>query len=88
MASPQPTINELAAQIGKLSADFTKFLGDNKIPEPTLAADSVRSYSGLTSEAFLLRQRLIDTLKDLSYLVEGPSESVFNFAHNVSHVLL
>ncbi|KAI8185048.1 hypothetical protein KHU50_001702 [Colletotrichum sp. SAR 10_65] len=82
MASPQPTISELAAQIGQLSADFTKFLGDNKIPEPTLAADSVRSYSGLTSEAFLLRQRLIDTLKDLSYLVEGPSESVFNFAHN------
>ncbi|KAF9872535.1 O-methyltransferase [Colletotrichum karsti] len=82
MASSQPTIQELAAKVAQLSADFSKFLGDNKIPEPTFAADSVRSYSGLTSEAFLLRQNLLDTLNDLHYLVEGPSESVFNFAHN------
>ncbi|OHX00095.1 sterigmatocystin 8-o-methyltransferase [Colletotrichum incanum] len=82
MAAPQPSINELAAKISELSAEFTRFLGDNKIPQPTFAADSVTSYDGLTSEAFLLRQKLLDAAADLSYLVSGPSESIFNYAHN------
>ncbi|KAI3548031.1 hypothetical protein CPAR01_01770 [Colletotrichum paranaense] len=84
MAAPQPTINDLAAKIGELSAEFTKFLSENKIPQPTFAADSVSSYDGLTSEAFLLRQKLLDAANDLSYLVSGPSESIFNYTHNMS----
>ncbi|KAL0935692.1 sterigmatocystin 8-o-methyltransferase [Colletotrichum truncatum] len=82
MSAPQPTINELAAKVSDLSAEFSKFLGENKIPQPTFAADSVPSYDGLTSESFLLRQKLLDTLRDLAYLVEGPSESIFNYTHN------
>ncbi|KAF6792664.1 sterigmatocystin 8-o-methyltransferase [Colletotrichum sojae] len=83
MSAPtQPTINELAARIGELSAEFSKFLADNKIQQPTFAADSVSNYEGLTSEAFLLRQKIVDATNDLAYLVQGPSESIFNFTHN------
>ncbi|KAK5991391.1 O-methyltransferase lcsG [Cladobotryum mycophilum] len=83
MADSQPTLSSLAAKITELSNDFTTFLTENKIPQPTFAADSPTSYNGLTAESFVLRQRLLDSLMDMWYLVQGPSESVFNFAHTV-----
>lgn len=86
MSNSQETIQGLAAQISELSGTFTKFLEENKIKEPTFAADSVTSYEGLTIEMFQTRQLLLDKLNDLSILVSGPSESVFNYAHAVSQV--
>ncbi|KAH8170039.1 o-methyltransferase domain-containing protein [Sarocladium implicatum] len=82
MATPQPTLNELAAQVAELTKNFSAYLEKNKIPEPTLAADSPTSYTGLDGESFVLRQKLLDTVNDLSYVVSGPSESIFNYVHN------
>ncbi|KAK0387710.1 hypothetical protein NLU13_3955 [Sarocladium strictum] len=82
MAAKQPTLNELAAQVASLTRDFSSYLEKNKIPEPTLAADSPTSYTGLDGDSFILRQKLLDAINDLSYLVSGPSESIFNYVHN------
>ena len=81
----QPTLNDLAARVSELSQDFTKFLETNNIPQPTLAADSPTSYSGLTPDAFLLRQKLIDAINDMWIVTQGPSESIFNYVHNVCY---
>ena len=81
--TPQPTFDELLKKVNDLSADFKKYLGDNKIPLPTFEADSVTQYDGLSAEAFVMRQQLLDHLTDLHYLVQGSSESIFNYAHNV-----
>ncbi|KAH7368054.1 S-adenosyl-L-methionine-dependent methyltransferase [Plectosphaerella cucumerina] len=78
----QTTIPDLTAKITELSAAFTKALAENNIPSPTFAADSPTNYEGLTGELFLQRQQLLDHLNDLTYLVQGPSESIFNYAHN------
>lgn len=83
MAQPEVTLTSLAAQITDLTQQFTKFLGDNGIQQPSFAVDSPTSYSGLTSESFLLRQKLIDAINDLWILTQGPSESIFNYCHNV-----
>ncbi|KAI1096292.1 sterigmatocystin 8-O-methyltransferase [Rostrohypoxylon terebratum] len=82
MASPQPTLNELAAKITELSETFTRFLKENNVPEPTFAADSPTSYSNLSAEIFMTRQYLLDALTDMWYLTQGPSESIFNYVHN------
>lgn len=84
MAAKQPSLNELAAQVAELTKNFTAYLEKNKIPEPTLEPDSPTSYTGLDGESFVLRQKLLDTISDLSILVSGPSESIFNYVHNVS----
>lgn len=80
-SASQVTLNSLAAKITELSADFTRFLEDNKINAPTFAADSPTSYSNLTTESFVLRQQLSDALMDMWYLTQGPSESIFNYVH-------
>jgi hypothetical protein len=80
----QPSLNDLAAKVTDLSQSFTRFLQENKIQQPTLAADSPTSYNGLTPDAFLLRQQLLDAINDMWVLTQGPSESIFNYVHNVS----
>ncbi|KAJ6440118.1 sterigmatocystin 8-O-methyltransferase [Purpureocillium lavendulum] len=75
------SLNGLAARVSDLTAKFSTFLKDNDIPEPTFAADSPTSYTGLTAESFMLRQALFDSLMDLIYLTQGPSESIFNYVH-------
>ncbi|ROT38016.1 S-adenosyl-L-methionine-dependent methyltransferase [Sodiomyces alkalinus F11] len=82
MTDSQPTLKGLAAKVAEVTEAFTRTLEENKIPEPTFAADSPTSYSGLTGEMFLQRQQLLDHLNDMIYLVQGPSESIFNYAHN------
>lgn len=77
------TLNGLAAKVQELTQQFTQYLQENKIPEPSFAADSPTSYSGLDGPSFVLRQALFDTLMDLVYLTQGPSESVFNYVHTV-----
>ena len=79
----QSTLSGLAAKVKELSDEFTNFLTANKIQAPTMGADSCTFYSGLTPESFLLRQQLLDTLMDMYYLTQGPSESIFNYVHNV-----
>lgn len=88
MADALPTINSLAAKITELSQTLTKFLEENNVPAPTFAADSPTSYSNLTPEIFMIRQTLLDTITDIGYLVQGPSESIFNYAHTVSWLSL
>lgn len=84
MAESQPTtLNGLAAKVTELTETFSRFLKDNSIPEPSFAADSPTSYTGLTAESFMLRQALFDALMDLIYLTQGPSESIFNYVHTV-----
>ncbi|SPN98664.1 uncharacterized protein DNG_01709 [Cephalotrichum gorgonifer] len=80
--SLQPTYDELLARVNELSQSFKEFLTEKKIPLPTFEADSVTRYDGLTAEMFVKRQHLLDSLADLHYLVQGPSESIFNYAHN------
>ncbi|KAI5863132.1 sterigmatocystin 8-O-methyltransferase [Durotheca rogersii] len=81
MAESQPTLQDLAAKITELSDTFARFLKENNVPQPTFAADSPTSYSGLSSEIFITRQLLLDALTDLWYLTQGPSESIFNYVH-------
>lgn len=83
MAQQNETLTGLAAKVTDLTQQFTKFLADNSIPAPTFAADSPTSYTGLTSESFLLRQKLLDAINDMWILTQGPSESIFNYVHNV-----
>ena len=83
MADSQPTLNSLAAKVTELSETLTRYLQENNVPAPTFAADSPTSYTNLTPEIFVTRQLLLDTLADLSYLTQGPSESIFNYAHTV-----
>ena len=83
MADSQPTLNSLAAQITELAETFTRSLKDNNIPAPTFAADSPTSYNNLSADMFLTRQKLIDAITDMWFLTQGPSESVFNYVHNV-----
>ncbi|KAI0845177.1 S-adenosyl-L-methionine-dependent methyltransferase [Daldinia vernicosa] len=82
MADSQPTLNSLAAKITELSETFTRYLKDNNIQQPTFAADSPTSYSGLSPEIFVTRQLLADALSDLWYLSQGPSESIYNYVHS------
>lgn len=84
MAEPQPTLQSLAAKVSELTETFSKWLDENKVPQPSFAADSTLRYSNLTQEMFVTRQLLTDALMDLWYLTQGPSESVFNYVHNVS----
>lgn len=88
MTEAQPTLNSLAAKISELSESLTGFLRDNDVPQPTFAADSPTSYTKLTAEAFSLKQQLADSLNDLWYLSQGPSESIFNYVHTVTTSLL
>ncbi|KAF1733900.1 O-methyltransferase bik3 [Beauveria bassiana] len=79
--SADDSINGLAAQISELANGFTKTLADAKVPEPNFTAQSPTSYEGLTGDMFLRRQELLDKITDLWYLVQGPSESIFNYVH-------
>ena len=84
MSDLKPTLNDLAAQISELTASFSKFLHESHIAQPTLAADSPISYGEkISAEAFLIRSKLLDAVEDLSILVQGPTESIFNFVHCV-----
>lgn len=84
--TPQPTLNGIAAKITELSETLTTYLKDNNVPAPTFAADSPTSYSNLSPEIFMIRQALLDQLNDMWYLTQGPSESIFNYVHCVSHL--
>jgi hypothetical protein len=84
MAETQPTLVSLAAKITELSETLSSYLRENNIPAPTFAADSPTSYANLSPEIFMTRQVLLDTLMDLWYLTQGPSESIFNYVHTVS----
>lgn len=75
---------DLASKVTELSETFTRFLEETNSPTPSFAADSVTSYENLTPEMFQTRQLLLDTLMDMCYLTQGPSESVFNYVHTVS----
>jgi hypothetical protein len=77
------SINGLAAQISELASGFTTTLADAKVPEPNFTAQSPTSYEGLTGDMFLRRQELLDKITDMWYLVQGPSESIFNYVHTV-----
>ncbi|KAH7313595.1 S-adenosyl-L-methionine-dependent methyltransferase [Stachybotrys elegans] len=79
--SPQ-TLVDLAAKVTELSQSLTKLISDNGMKAPTLEADSVTSYEGMTAEIFLMRQQLVDVLNDMNILAQGPSESIFNYVHN------
>ncbi len=83
MSDSHVTLNELAAKVSELSAALTRQLAEKNIQVPTFAADSPTKYSDLTAEMFVTRQKLADVLNDMWYLSQGPSESVFNYVHNV-----
>ncbi len=82
--STDDSINGLAAQVSELASGFTKSLADANVPEPNFTSQSPTSYDGQTAEMFLHRQELLDKIMDMWYLVQGPSESVFNYVHTVS----
>lgn len=80
MADEKITLNELAARVTELSEAFTKSIEG---PVPTFVADSPLKYGTLSGDAFMTRQKLLDTLNDMIWLAQGPSESIFNYCHNV-----
>ncbi|RYP17064.1 hypothetical protein DL766_008984 [Monosporascus sp. MC13-8B] len=83
MTDSQLTLNELAAKITELSASLTRQMTEKNIPAPTLAADSPVKYADMTADIFVTRQLLTDALNDMWYLSQGPSESIYNYVHNV-----
>lgn len=73
----------LAAEITKLADSFASSLQENNLPEANFGVDSPMSHKGITADMFMTRQMLSDKLMDMWYLVQGPSESIFNYVHNV-----
>ncbi|KAI0454102.1 sterigmatocystin 8-O-methyltransferase [Xylaria acuta] len=73
----------LAAEITKLADSFASSLQENNLPEASFGVDSPMSHKGITADMFITRQTLSDKLMDMWYLVQGPSESIFNYVHNV-----
>ncbi|KAI3320974.1 S-adenosyl-L-methionine-dependent methyltransferase [Xylariaceae sp. AK1471] len=73
----------LAADITKLADSFASSLQENNLPEASFAADSPMNHAGLTADMFMTKQMLCDKLADMWYLVQGPSESIYNYVHNV-----
>ncbi|KAJ6790046.1 hypothetical protein PWT90_05273 [Aphanocladium album] len=81
--SVHDNINGLAAQIAELATGFNRSLADANIPEPDFTSKSPINYDGLTPEMFLRRQELLDKITDMWYLVQGPSEGIFNYAYTI-----
>lgn len=77
-------LRALAAEITKLADSFATSLSENNMPEATFAASSPMNHKGITADMFMTRQSLCDKLQDMWYLVQGPSESIYNYVHNVS----
>ncbi|KAK8044010.1 O-methyltransferase family protein [Apiospora rasikravindrae] len=80
--SEHPTLESLAAQITEFSGQLSKQMKENNVPPVSFAADSPASYSNLTGEMFMVRQKLLDSLNDMWWLAQGPSESIFNYCHS------
>ncbi|KAK8880073.1 sterigmatocystin 8-O-methyltransferase [Apiospora arundinis] len=80
--SEEPTLESLAASISELAGALSKQMKDNNVPPVSFAADSPTSYSKLTGEMFMIRQKLLDSLNDMWWLAQGPSESIFNYCHS------
>ncbi|KAI0912396.1 sterigmatocystin 8-O-methyltransferase [Ustulina deusta] len=76
-------LRALAAEITKLADSFASSLQEKDLPEASFAVDSPMSHKGITADMFMTRQTLCDKLMDMWYLVQGPSESVYNYVHNV-----
>jgi hypothetical protein len=80
----KPTLSELGVRVKELSETLERLLKESDIEAPTLAADSPVNISKFTPDIFMTKQKLQDAMNDLSIISQGPSESVFNYAHNVS----
>ncbi|KAF2475192.1 S-adenosyl-L-methionine-dependent methyltransferase [Lindgomyces ingoldianus] len=78
----KPTLSSLGSRIKELAESLERHLRENGVEAPTLAADSPINISKFTPEIFTIKQQLADALNDLSIISQGPSESVFNYAHN------
>ncbi|TGJ81935.1 hypothetical protein E0Z10_g6821 [Xylaria hypoxylon] len=76
-------LRALAAEITKLADSFATSLQEKGLPEASFSVDSPISHKGITAEMFMTRQTLSDKLTDMWYLVQGPSESIYNYVHNV-----
>jgi len=76
-------LRSLAVEINRLADTYASSLQENNIPEASFKADSPVNYAGLTAEMFMTRQTLCDKLMDMWYLAQGPSESIYNYVHNV-----
>ena len=83
MTDSGPTLTSLAKQISDITATITKHLEEKKLTAPSFAADSPTSFPEISPELFHQRQVLLDAINDLAILVQGPSESVFNYVHTV-----
>jgi hypothetical protein len=88
MTDSGPTLSSLAKQISDITATITTYLEEKKLEAPTFAANSPTSFPEISPELFHQRQVLLDAINDLAILVQGPSESVFNYVHTVtkSHI--
>lgn len=81
--SNQESLTSLAEQITELTKAFTAQLKQGNVAEPSFAADSPTRYDGLSAEMFMTRQKLLDAVTDMWFMTQGPSESIFNYAHTV-----
>jgi hypothetical protein len=81
--SEQPTLASLSAKISELSGALSKFYEQQNLPLVSFAADSPSRYNELSPEMFMVRQNLLDALNDMTYLAQGPADSIFNYAHSV-----
>jgi len=84
MTDSGPTLTSLAKQISDITATITAHLEEKKSIAPSFAADSPTNFPDITPELFHQRQVLLDAINDLAILVQGPSESVFNYVHTVN----
>lgn len=88
MTAKTDTLNGVASQISDLAQSLTKLLQDANVPQPSFAADGPTRYEGLDEAMFMTRQKLLDAVTDMWYLTQGPSESIFNYAHSVCHKII
>lgn len=88
MSDSQTTLKSIATRIQELADTLTKSLEENKVPPCTFSKDSPPTYATASPEIYMQRQTLIETLLDMVYLTQGPQESIFNYAHGVSILVL
>ncbi|KAF1949188.1 sterigmatocystin 8-O-methyltransferase [Byssothecium circinans] len=80
----QITLTSLAARISELTGTITKHLKEKKLEAPTFAANSPLKFPVIEGDLFVQRQVLLDAINDLHTLIQGPSESVFNYVHTAA----
>jgi hypothetical protein len=83
-ALPTSSLEAMGAQVTELSAALSAHLKAAGAAEPTLAADTPLKLPD-THEVQATRLQLLDVLRDMAVIVQGPSDNLFETGFATSH---